>query len=177
MLITLVSVGILVANHLFDLTESFKFTIVVGIGTIASGISAIIMSYSAIRTSQFEAIKEYFLNGDTTEMAGFRKKMYDYENGIASFDEKAAGGLCNYFHFWGMMVQRRYLPLWIFDSASGPSICRLYVIMEDYIFEKRKVNEKYAHHFEELVTRIDKKYGFKKEYLKMVAGQGKEEGA
>lgn len=59
LLLTFVSMGLLLANHLFDVTESSKFPIIVGTGTIASGLSAILMSYVAIRSSQFEAIKEF----------------------------------------------------------------------------------------------------------------------
>lgn len=73
MAITLGSIGILVTNHLFNLLKNFKFTINDEIGTIASGILAVIMSYFAIKQSQFVTIKEYILNSDTTEIVYFRK--------------------------------------------------------------------------------------------------------
>lgn len=137
-----------------------KLTIVVAIGTIISAIASGIMSYSALRTSRFEAIKEYFLYGDTQEMIACRRKMYEYENGEIEFDKDAASYLCSYFHFWGMMVAKGYLPIWVFESASGQSIVRLYAIMEHYIIEKRQVNNKYAYYFEYLVKIIKKKYKY-----------------
>lgn len=48
--------GLLLASHLFDLTESPKLTIIVGTGTIKSGLLVIFMSYAAIRSSQFEGL-------------------------------------------------------------------------------------------------------------------------
>lgn len=93
--------------------------------------------------------------------------MYQYELGEGDFDGEAASLLCNHYHFWGVMVDKGHLPIWVFESASGPSIVRLYAIMEDYILEKRKVNPNYAYYFEKMLKQIQWKYGYKYEFREM----------
>ncbi|WP_435874070.1 DUF4760 domain-containing protein [Rossellomorea vietnamensis] len=65
------------------------------------------------------------------------------EDGTKALDTKAASEICAFFHFWGMMVNKGYLPLWIFKSASGPSVVRLFHLLKPYIEERRKTNNHY----------------------------------
>lgn len=60
-----------------------------------------------------------------------------------------------------MMVQKGFLPLWIFKSASGPSVVRLYSILTPYIDKRRETNNQhYGKGFEYLVKRIKKEYKY-----------------
>jgi hypothetical protein len=57
------------------------------------------------------------------------------------------------------MVKKGFLPIWIFKSASGPSVVRLFYLVKPYIEERRKTsNHYYAKDFEYLVRHIERKY-------------------
>lgn len=136
---------------------------IVNIIAIISGIGGIIIGVASFRISSLEAVKEYFSQGDTAEMKERRKYIYDkVKNGekIGPNDLNASV-VCSYFHFWGLMVKKRYLPIWIFESASGTQVLRLYRYLEEHIEEKRKENPFYAEYFEWLAKKIEKKYGKK----------------
>ncbi|WP_322420389.1 DUF4760 domain-containing protein [Jeotgalibacillus haloalkalitolerans] len=145
-------------------------SVLVGFAAIASGLSGILMSLSSRRGAVFEAIREYYQQGDTSEMIAARRKIYSIEeketvtyleNSREWTEEQslAAAELCSFFHFWGMMVRKGYLPLWIFKSASGPSIVRLHYLLNDFIKQRRiENNTYYAQDFEYLAEQIKRKY-------------------
>lgn len=163
----LASISILFAlwfvwDELVNLSDSSTLSLMVGISAIASGVSGVIMSLASKRTAIFEAVREYYQQGDTAEMIACRHKVYAAENGETELDKKAASEICSFFNFWGMMVRRGFLPMWVFASASGPSVVRLYEILEPYILERRDTNNQlYAMEFEVLVKRIRRKYGMR----------------
>jgi hypothetical protein len=139
--------------------DQVELSLLVGIAAIASGVSGVLMSLSSRKVAIFEAIREYYQNGDTPAMIENRTKIYATEDGVTPLDEKAASEICAYFHFWGMMVKKGYLPIWVFNSASGPSVVRLFYLLKPYI-ELRRVsnNQYYAKDFEYLIKYIEKKY-------------------
>ncbi|WP_133118812.1 DUF4760 domain-containing protein [Chryseomicrobium excrementi] len=163
----LMTISILLAlwlfrDDLFIVTNKVNLNLIVGMAAIASGVSGVIMSFSSKRTALFEAVREYYQTGDTPEMIDNRNKIYAAGNGEIELDIKAASEICSFFNFWGMMVRKKFLPIWVFKSASGPSIVRLYIILEDFITERRKTNnEYYALEFEYLIKRIKNKYNIK----------------
>ncbi|OCA88929.1 DUF4760 domain-containing protein [Pseudobacillus wudalianchiensis] len=133
----------------------------VGLAAIASGISGILMNLSSKKVATFEAIREYFQQGDTEQMIANRQRVYATEDGVTPLDIQSASEICSFFHFWGMMVRKGYLPIWIFNSASGPSIVRLYHLLLPYINERRASNNHYyAKEFEYLSKRIQREYKF-----------------
>ncbi|MFR7368256.1 sugar transferase [[Ruminococcus] torques] len=80
--------------------------------------------------------KEY-----TTARHNLYKK---FEEGVSIDPNDAdASNTVSFFHFWGLMVKKKYLPFWVFKSASGHAVIRLYeglremiegqVILEDYV--------------------------------------------
>jgi hypothetical protein len=162
----LISISTLLSLLYFDkelikLSSKLNLTTLVAIAAIASGVSGVLMSLSSKRVATFEAIREYFQQGDTPEMIASRNKIYDSEKNGTPLDVKAASEICSFFHFWGMMVEKGFLPIWIFKSASGPSIVRLYYILLPYIEERRANNNKhYGEGFVYLVGKIERKYGY-----------------
>ena len=173
---TLVSLSILLSIYYFrsDLAAiPKKVELMVGLAAIASGVSGILMSLSASRVANFEAIREYFQQGDTPEMTATRHKIYEAERTGEPVDPKAAAEVCSFFHFWGMMVKKKYLPLWIFKSASGPSVVRLYYLVLPYIEERRSTNNPhYGEGFKYLVKRIEREYKYR--YVPVVRGEEEE---
>lgn len=148
-------------STLVDLSSKVNLSILVGIAAIASGVSGVLMSWSSKKVATFEAIREYYQQGDTPSMIENRTKVYATEDGVTPLDIHAAAELCAFFHFWGMMVRKGFLPIWIFKSASGPSIVRLYRLLESYVLERRRTNNHYyAKDFEYLVVKIENRYKF-----------------
>ncbi|MCG7337164.1 hypothetical protein MHZ95_18045 [Sporosarcina sp. ACRSM] len=144
--------------------SKIQLATIVGMSAIASGVTGVVMSLASKRVANFEAIREYFQQGDTQEMIQNRGKIYDLENEKGNIDQTAAAEICGFFHFWGMMVSKGYLPIWIFKSSSGYSVVKLFYLLQPYIQERRMTTNKYyAEGFEQLAKKIKKKYKY--EYL------------
>ena len=114
---------------IYKFAKETKIKDVVNIVAILSGISGVLIGVASIRISNMGAVKEYFQQGD-------------------SLENVAAGSIISFFHFWGIMVKKKYLPLWVFESASGYAVIRLYEGLQEMIEERRKDNEKYGEYFE-----------------------------
>lgn len=145
---------------LLNLTEQIELAMMVGFAAIASGISGVMMSLSSKRVANFEAIREYFQQGDTPKMIENRKNVYATESGEQELDHLSASEICAFFHFWGMMVRKGYLPIWIFKSSSGYSILKLHYLLESFIQDKKTSNQHYAEGFDWLVKKINKQYRY-----------------
>lgn len=60
---------------------------------------------------------------------------------------------------WGLLRSKHYLPMWVFDTASGYSIVKLFEGVQDIIEYKRKFhNPNYADQFISLYNKILKRY-------------------
>ena len=71
---------------------------------------------------------------------------------------KAASRVANFYQMWGLLQDRNFLPIWVFDTTSGYNMIRLYQSVADIIEHKREANPLYAGHFENLCKRINAKY-------------------
>ena len=71
---------------------------------------------------------------------------------------KASSRVANFYQMWGLLQDRNFLPIWVFDTTSGYNMIRLYQSVADIIEHKREANPLYAGHFENLCKRINKKY-------------------
>ena len=113
---------------IYKLAKETKIKDVVNIVAILSGISGVLIGVASIRISNMEAVKEYFQQGDSLENVAARKEIYCKINNNIKIDKNdvAAGSIISFFHFWGIMVKKKYLPLWVFESASGYAVIRLY---------------------------------------------------
>lgn len=131
----------------------------VDIVAILSGISGILVGIASIRISNLGAVKEYFQQGDAKEYAEARKNLYQkFDAGIKiNKDDRDASNVISFFHFWGMMVEKKYLPIWAFESASGQAVIRLYEGLQDMIKERRRDNPNYGEYFEWLYRKCKSK--------------------
>ena len=132
---------------------------IVDVVAILSGISGILVGAASIRISNLGAVEEYFQQGDSKEYTEARRKIYikiDQKQKIEQ-DYLDAAIVVSFFHFWGLMVKKKYLPAWVFDSASGYAVIRLYEGLSDMIIERRKKNPEYAQYFEWLYIKTKKK--------------------
>ena len=168
---------------------------VVNIIPIISGLSGVILGAIGYRATNLEAIREYFLQGDAIEFIKARRIIYsigdseailkglknEYEEGKKSGYEKQKGKedveqsladstsiICNFYHMWGLMVRKGYLPIWVFEGSSGRQVVKIYSLLEPYIEEKRVVqldtdeqfNSDYADNFIWLYRKIKRKYKY-----------------
>ncbi|WP_390607273.1 acyltransferase [Dorea longicatena] len=144
---------------IYKFAKETKIKDVVNIVAILSGISGVLIGVASIRISNMGAVKEYFQQGDSLENVAARKEIYCKINNNIKIDKNdvAAGSIISFFHFWGLMVKKKYLPLWVFESASGYAVIRLYEGLQEMIEERRKDNEKYGEYFEWLYYKIKKR--------------------
>ena len=132
---------------------------------VFTGVLAFVVSIFGVIHNRFQAMSEYYSVDRDINFIKARKKVYTMENDenlsnsdILSDPEVAL--IISYFHFWGLMVKKRHLPFYIFKSASGPSIIRMFDILRPAILERRNCkdnpNPYYAEYFEWLYYKIKK---------------------
>ena len=69
----------------------------------------------------------------------------------------------NFFHHWGLLARKGYLPLWVFDYGSGAGVIRYYEILKDRIETMRNTHNdpSYASGFEWLYNKMKKRKNHK----------------
>ncbi len=173
---------------------------IVGAIAIITGLSSLIMGISSIFSATLDNVREYFYTGDTVEHSSARKLIYSYRdlkmtNGISieteNFNdvvknlggdftkeelEKVASLEINFFQMWGLLQSKHYLPMWVFDTASGYSIVKLFEGVQDIIEYKRKYhNPNYADQFIFLYKKILKRYSKEISECRLIEQQPKAE--
>ena len=141
---------------IYEFAKDTNIKDIVNIVAIMSGVSGILVGAASIRISNMGAVKEYFQQGDAAEHTKARKQIYYKMEQNITIDKNdlAAADVVSFFHFWGAMVKKKYLPLWVFDSASGYAVVRLYEGLEEMISERRKDNPRYGEYFEWLYHKV-----------------------
>ena len=70
----------------------------------------------------------------------------------------AASTTTDFFQMWGLLQHKNFLPMWVFETASGYSIIKLYEAVDDIVTANRATNPFYALQFRDLCVRIKQKY-------------------
>ena len=70
----------------------------------------------------------------------------------------AAAVTADFFQMWGLLQSKNFLPMWVFETASGYSIIRLYEAAADIFAYHRLTNPFYAMQYHDLCARIFSKY-------------------
>jgi acetyltransferase-like isoleucine patch superfamily enzyme len=137
-------------DPIIEYIKQYHIKDVVNIVAILSGISAILVGIASIRISNLGAVKEYFQQGDNKEYTIARHNLYKkFEKKIPIDPNDAdASNTVSFFHFWGLMVKKKYLPFWVFKSASGYAVIKLYEGLQEMITIRRADNPEYAEYFE-----------------------------
>lgn len=117
----------------------FFLSILGALGGIA-GIISIIEVVLNSRNNHYLAVHEFLMGHDDVEFIAARAAVYNH-TGTQRLDDKDIAKVVNYFHHWGLLAKKKYLPLWVFDYGSGAGVIRLYEITRDYIVQRRKVHE------------------------------------
>ncbi|MBO7274531.1 MAG: hypothetical protein J6V22_06715, partial [Clostridia bacterium] len=72
--------------------------------------------------------------------------------------QSAASVVADFFQMWGLLQNKGFLPIWVFETASGYSIIKLYEAIDDIVIQARATNPFYAGQFQNLCIRINSKY-------------------
>jgi hypothetical protein len=125
------------------------------IGMITGSIGAIISIWGMI-DGRMKVVSEYYSFDRGIEVINARKFIYEMEKETVSYDPQISL-IISFYHYWGMMAKRRYLPFFVFDSASGRAVVMLYEKLLPTINAHRKDNKQYAEYFEWLYNKIKKR--------------------
>lgn len=144
---------------IFGFVQVTNIKDVVNIVAILSGISGILVGAASIRISNLGAVKEYFQQGDTAEFLEARRRIYSQIDQNVKIDknDRDAASIVSFFHFWGLMVKKKYLPIWVFESSSGQSVIRLYEGLQSMIMERREENPMWGEYFGWLYKKVKKR--------------------
>ncbi len=156
--------------------------IISGIGSVFMGISSIfsasldnVREYYATGDSKEMAFARHVLYNYRYIKIKFGKTIFDddfdewvkenitSENSVIRVTNKnevlaAAAVTADFFQMWGLLQYKNFLPMWVFETASGYSIIKLYEASEDIFLYHRLTNPFYAMQFKGLCVRIASKY-------------------
>ena len=85
-----------------------------------------------IHHQQFLTIHQYMAALEDPEFIKAREHLYNIQGTIPLEDEKVSL-VVNFYHHWGFMARRGYLPLWVFDYGFGPGTLRMCEMTAEYI--------------------------------------------
>ena len=88
--------------------------------------------------NRFLAVNEFLSKIESNELIAARK--YVYNTDVFDKNDEQAAIIVNFFHHWGLLVKKHFLPMWVFDDATGFGACRLYRRLETYIARRQEIN-------------------------------------
>ena len=130
-----------------------------GVGLVISGLAIVLSLVSIFRTrrqNQYQVLENYYSMDKDIKFIRARKITYGMKNLQEMKKSEEVSQIVSVFHFYGLMVKKKYLPFYIFESASGDAVIRLYEIIVPLVDERRKKNKYYAEYFEWLYEKIKK---------------------
>jgi len=134
--------------------------VILSLAVIASSIAALLTFLFGVlpqrRLYKLDAVIKYFQQGDTTEAKKHRKRIYEAEP--SNINRHDASMVIAFFHFWGLMVKKKLLPIWVFDSISGYRVVQLYEKLRGHIQEEQKKASRYGEYFVWLAKEIKRRF-------------------
>lgn len=128
--------------------------------SIASALITLLLNLKTMHRNRYLAANEFLTKMEEKEFINARKHVYN-ETSFDINDDQAAL-VVNFFHHWGLLTQKHYLPIWVFRGASGRGVCRLHGRLNGFIVNRRIYHDDdtYAEYFDLLVTLIRNKYHY-----------------
>lgn len=126
------------------------------IGAI-TGISSLIVSIISHYRTRVYSVHEYLAKVESEDFIKAKKHVYTSDQ--FEVEDQYAAVIVNFFHHWGMLAKRRYLPMWVFDGATGNGACRLYEKVLPYIQERQEKNNDplYGEYFTWLYCKLNRR--------------------
>ncbi len=127
---------------------------------IISAVSAacsVIGAIISVKYNRFKAVNEFLSAVEDEKFIVAKKHVYNCE--CFGLEDTDAALVVNFFHHWGLLARKHYLPMWVFDSGTGSGACRLYERVSEYIVNRRKANNDlfYAEHYDWLYTKLQQR--------------------
>ena len=124
------------------------------IPSLVSGGCALVFGILSYRMNKRETIKEYLTDDISTKIVEARTNIYKNDNGKPIKNKqlnKSFAIVCSHYNYYGLLLKKHYIPLWVFRGSNATAVTRCYKICENYIEKRRSEgNVDYAHYFEEL---------------------------
>lgn len=132
-----------------------KLELICTIAVAVCAILGIVLSYLTLRRANYIAAHEFLTSLESPDFIAIRKRVINLNQPI-TVDNEDAAAIVNFFQHWGLMAEKKYLPMWVFDSGSGAGTIRMYDCTKDYIQLMRRTQEDdtYADKFEQLYNAI-----------------------
>ena len=104
-----------------------------------------------------KAVNEFFTAVEDEKLIAAKRHIYNSTK--FTLDDEEAAIVVNFFHHWGLLVKKHYLPIWVFDSGTGKGACRLYEKVSTYIARRRVDHNDptYAEHYQWLYMKLKKR--------------------
>lgn len=128
------------------------------IGAVTGIVGAAIGIFGVFH-NRFLAVHQYLEAVETPDFIEAKAIIYNSNPKEISLDSREAAQIINFFHHWGLLAKKHYLPLWVFDSGTGAGAIRLYELTQDYI-RKRQYHHKdssYASNFTWLYFKLQRR--------------------
>ena len=127
---------------------------------IISAVSAacsIFCAFISVYSNRMNAINEFFTAVEDDKFITAKKHIYNSTD--QSIDDEDAAFVVNFFHHWGLLVKKHYLPIWVFDTGTGRGACRLYEKVAVYIARRREEHHDptYAEYYQWLYIKLQKR--------------------
>lgn len=127
------------------------------IGCLAALVS-VIGGFLSVRHNKYLAVNEFLTKIEEDKLIEARKHVYNTSD-FPVTDEKASV-VVNFYHHWGLMAKKHYLPLWVFNGSNGRGTIRLHKRLGTYLAARRRDHDdsSYGEYFDWLAQKIEKKY-------------------
>lgn len=106
------------------------------VGAVA-GIVGSVISIFGVFHNRFLAVHQYLEAVESTDFMKAKAAIYNSDPGQIPLDSNEAAQIVNFFHHWGLLARKHYLPMWVFDSGTGAGAIRLYELTQAYIMKRR----------------------------------------
>ena len=122
-----------------------------------TGITGTILGILGMVHNRFLAIHQFLEAIDDESFSDARNRVYHSDpEQLKLPDNKDASLMVNFFHHWGLLTKKHYLPLWVFDYGSGAGIIRIYNLTKGHIQAIQSLHQdsKYGSGFQWLYDKL-----------------------
>lgn len=133
--------------------------IISGVTGFITGILGVIFSLYRSKRDVYDSVNEFLTQIESKEFISAKNYVYNHRDKDWDEKDENAAIIVNFFHHWGMLANKKYLPMWVFKNATGNGACRLYELLKPYIELRREINndEYYGEYFEWLYFKLKSK--------------------
>lgn len=107
---------------------------IIGVTTGSLGLFIAVLSYWDKR---FIAAKQYLDAFGNPEFLMACKHVYNTFPTAMGVDDAQAALVVNFFHGWGLLAKRHYLPMWVFKDTNRAAVIRQYEMLYPNIKAKQ----------------------------------------